>query len=99
MAKKDFTRTIVTSTIKVASVSVEAGQVVTKELPPITKVGTAKVTDDKALRLAKATYKNAVSVVVLAVDAVEEIRGMDFETFLKHSEPVERPASQQKKEN
>lgn len=98
MAKKDFTRSIVTSTIMAASVSVEAGQVVTKELPPITKVGTAKLSDDKALKLAKATYKNAISVVVLAVETAEETRGMDLETFLKYSEPVERPASQQKKD-
>lgn len=98
MAKKDFTRTIVTSTIRTASVSVEAGQVVTKELPPVTKVGTAKLSDDKALKLAKAAFKNVISVVVLAVEAVEETRGMDLETFLKYSEPLERPASQQKKD-
>lgn len=98
MVKKDFTRTIVTSSIRCATVSVEAGQVVTKELPPITKVGTAKVSDDKALKLAKATYKNAISVVVLGVENEEETRGMDLETFLKYSEPVVRPASQQKKD-
>lgn len=97
MAKKDFTRSIVTSAIRVASVNVVNGKVVTEELESIIKVGTSKITDDKALRLAKATYKNEVSVVVLGVEALEEVRGMDFDTFMKYSEPVERPASQQKK--
>lgn len=97
MAKKDFTRSIVTSAIRVASVSVVNGKVETEELESIIKVGTSKISDDKALKLAKATYKNEVSVVVLGVEALEEVRGMDFETFMKYSEPVERPASQQKK--
>lgn len=97
MAKKDFTRSIVTSAIRVASVNVVNGKVVTEELESIIKVGTSKISDDKALRLAKATYKNEVSVVVLGVEALEEVRGMDFDTFMKYSEPVERPASQQKK--
>lgn len=96
MARADFSRTIITSTIKVATVKVVDGKVETKELAPIVHVGTSAVKDDKATKLAKAKYKTEPSVVVLGIDVKEEVRGMDFETFMKYSTPVERPASQQK---
>lgn len=96
MARADFSRSIITSTIKVAAVKVVGGKAETKELAPIVHVGTAAVKDDKATKLAKAKYKTEPSVIVLGIDAKEEVRGMDFETFMKYSTPVERPASQQK---
>lgn len=96
MARADFSRSVITSTIKVAAVKVVGGKVETKELAPIVHVGTSAVKDDKAAKLAKATYKTEPSVVVLGIDVKEEVRGMDFETFMKYSTPVERPASQQK---
>ncbi len=99
MAKADFSRSIITSTIKVARVDVVNGKIETKELEPIVNVGTVAIKDDKALKLAKAKYKDVPSVVVLAVEVKEEVRGMDFETFIKYSVPVERPLSQQKKDD
>lgn len=96
MARADFSRSIITSTIKVAAVKVVDGNVETKELAPIVHVGTSAVKEDKAVKLAKETYKAEPSVVVLGIDVKEEIRGMDFETFMKYSTTVERPASQQK---
>lgn len=60
-------------------------------------MGTAKLDIDKATKAAKAAYKKVGTLVVLGVEVKEEVRGMDFETFLKYSVPVERPASQQKK--
>lgn len=96
MARADFSRTVITTTIKVAAVKVVDGKVETKELVPIVRVGTSAVKNDKATKLAKATYKAEPSVVVLGIDVKEEVRGMDFETFMKYSTPVERPASQQK---
>lgn len=96
MARVNFSRTIITSTIKVAAIKIVSGEVETKELAPIVHVGTSAVNDDKATKLAKATYKAEPSVVVLGIDVKEEVRGMDFETFMKYSTPVERPASQQK---
>lgn len=96
MARADFSRSIITSTIKVAAIKVVGGKVETKELAPIVHVGTSAVKEDKAIKLAKATYKVEPSVVVLEIDVKEEVRGMDFETFMKYSTPVERPASQQK---
>lgn len=96
MVRADFSRSIITSTIKVAAVKVVGGKVETKELAPIVHVGTSAVKDDKATKLAKAKYKTGPSVVVLGIDVKEEVRGMDFETFMKYSTPVERPASQQK---
>lgn len=99
MARKDFSRTIITSTIKVARVDIVKGKIETKELEPIVVVGTTAVKDDKALKQAKAKYKDNPSIVVLSVDVKEEVRGMNIETFLKYSVPVERPASQQKKDD
>ena len=96
MARADFSRSVITSTIKVAAVKVVGGNVETKELDPIVHVGTSAVKGDKATKLAKAKYKTEPSVVVLGIDVKEEVRGMDFETFMRYSTPVERPASQQK---
>ena len=96
MANVDFSRSIITSTIKVARVDVVNGKIETKELEPIVNVGTVAIKGDKALKLAKAKYKDVPSVVVLAVEVKYEVRGMDFETFIKYSVPVERPASQNK---
>lgn len=96
MARADFSRNIITSTIKVAAVKAVGGKVEIKELAPIVHVGTSAVKDDKATKLAKAKYKTEPSVVVLGIDVKEEVRGIDFETFMKYSTPVERPASQQK---
>lgn len=96
MAIADFSRSVITSTIKVAAVKVVGGEVEIKELAPIVHMGTSAVKDDKATKLAKATYKTEPSVVVLGIDVKEEVRGMDFETFMKYSTPIERPASQQK---
>lgn len=94
MARTDFSRSVITSTIRVATVKVVEGKVETKELTPIVHVGTTAVKDDKAAKLAKATYKTEPSIVVLGVDVKEEVRGMDFDTFMKYSAPVERPKSQ-----
>lgn len=96
MARADFSRSIIISTIKVATVKVVGGTVETKELEPIVHVGTSAVKNDKATKLARAKYKAEPSVVVLGIDTKEEVRGIDFETFMKYSTPVERPASQQK---
>lgn len=96
MKRADFSRSVITSTIKVAAVKVVDGKLETKELEPIVHVGTAAVKDDKATKLAKAAYKAEPSVMVLGIDVKEEVRGMDFETFMKYSTPIERPASQQK---
>lgn len=99
MTRPDFSRSIITSTIKVAAVKVVDGKVETKELTPIIHVGTSAIKDDKATKLAKTTYKAEPSLVVLGVETKEEVRGMDFETFMKYSVPVERPASQQKQKD
>lgn len=96
MAKVDFSRSIITNTIKVAEVKVDNGAVITTELLPITKIGTTKLSQEKALKIAKAEYKNVMALVVLEVESVEEVRGMSFDTFMAYSEPIERPASQRK---
>lgn len=96
MKKADFSRSIVTSMIKVAEVKVVNGKLETVELPSFTSVGTTAITNEKAMKIAKAKYKAVATLVVLSVEVREEVRGMDFETFMKYSVPVERPASQRK---
>lgn len=97
MARPDFSRSIITNTIKCAEVKVVAGKLEAVELDPVVKVGTVKLDIVKATKAAKAAYKNVGALVVQGVEVKKEVRGMDFETFLKHSVPVERPSSQQKK--
>lgn len=99
MARVDFSRSVITSTIKVAAIKVVGGTAESKELEPIVHVGTSAVKNDKATKLAKAKYKAEPTVVVLGIDVKEEVRGMDFETFMKYSTPVERPTSQQKQKD
>lgn len=96
MARADFSRSIITSTINVAAVKTVGGKIETKKLAPIVHIGTSAVKDDKATKLAKAKYKAEPSVIVLGIDVKEEVRGIDFETFMKYSTPVERPVSQRK---
>lgn len=45
----DFTRTIVTNTVKVSEVCVEKDQLVSKELAPIKQVGKVALSDEKEL--------------------------------------------------
>ena len=97
--KTNITRTIVSTTIRVASVKSVNGTVETTELAPIIHRGTTAVKADKAKKIAKATYPDEQNIVVLSVDAQDEVRGMDIDTFMKYSTPVERPASQKKQKN
>ena len=93
-----ITRTIVSTTIRVASVKSVDGKVETTELAPIIHVGTTAVKKDKVEKIAKATYPDE-QIVILSMDVQNEIRGMDIETFMLYSAPVERPASQRKQKN
>ena len=97
--KTDISRTIVSTTIRVASVKVVNGQVETTELAPVVHVGTSALKADKAKKIAKATYRDEKDIIVTGTDVQEEIRGMSIETFMKYSVPVERPASQKKQKN
>ena len=97
--KTDFSRTIVSTTIRVASVKVVDGQTEITELAPIVHVGTSALKADRAKKIAKATYPDEQNLIILAMDVQDEIRGMDIDTFMKYSTPVERPASQKKQKN
>lgn len=99
MARTDFSRSVITTTIRVATVKVVGGKVETNELAPIVHVGTTAVKPDKVDKLIKAKYKAEPAIIVLGIDVKEEVRGMDFETFMKYSTPIERPASQQKQKD
>lgn len=98
MAKHDFTRTIVTSTIKVFEVKFEKGVPVNTGLKDVVLIDKAAIKPDKIEKMAKAAYPGK-NILIGEVVFSEETRGMDFDTFLKYSEVVVRPASQAKKEN
>lgn len=93
--KADFTRTIVTTKVQVAEITVVNGTVATAPLKEIVKVDTKKMTEESALKEAKKANPGK-NVVVLGIESMEEVRGMSFETFMENSFPVERPLSQQK---
>ena len=95
--KTDFTRTIVTSTAKMEEITVVGGNVTTKNLPDFVKIDTKPLNQETALKLAKkeTAYKDK-NIVILGIEVKEEVRGMSFEEFMKHSVLVVRPASQQK---
>ena len=94
MANTDFTRTIVTNTIKGAKVNIIEGVTTTEMLEDIIRVGKIALTPEKASKILQEIHKGE-TVVILKIETKEEVRGMDFETFLKHSSVVVRPASQQ----
>ena len=95
--KADFTRTIITSTAKMAEITVVGGSVINKNLPDFIKIDTKALNQETALKLAKkeTVYKDK-NIVVLGIEVKEEVRAMSFEDFMKHSTPFVRPASQQK---
>ena len=95
MVKVDYSRSVVTSTVHAVEITVIDGKPITTVLPDITHVGKIKLSDEKAAKLLKEQYKGKATVVT-GIDVKEEVRGMDFETFMKYSVPVVRPASQQK---
>lgn len=97
MKKNEFTRTVVISTVRVATVTVSQGKVITEELSAISYTGTVKLTDEKAMKLAKETYTDKNPLVVLGIETKEEVRAISMDDFMKYSVKVERPASQQKK--
>ena len=93
--KADFSRTIVTTKVEVAEITVVNGQVTTAPLKEIIKTDTKKLSEDNALKEAKKANPGK-NVVILGIEYKEEVRGMSFDTFLVNSFKVERPASQQK---
>lgn len=96
MAKMDSTKTIVTSTIHVSEVTVNDGVPTLVALSDIIEVGTKALTPEKASKITNTVYKGKV-VAVTSIETMEEVRGMSLETYITHSVPVVRPASQQKK--
>lgn len=93
MTKVDFSRTVVTSTIQAATVTVVNGEIKNQKLDAIVNVSSVKLDNEKALKIAKTRFKGVNPLVILNVENKEEVRGMDFATFMKYSVPVERPKS------
>lgn len=92
--RKTIVRTITTTTIKSANVTIEKGKPVVKENAPITLNGV--VAEDKALKEVRKAYgANATVSEIVSVDDVYEI---SVEDFIKHSKKIVAPTDEQKQE-
>ena len=82
---KYITRTFITSIVHPVAVTMVNNQPVTEELEAIVIPG--KVSDEKALKVAKKTYPDK-NVLLNGVDYQSELRGMTVEDFMKYSVPM-----------
>lgn len=82
---KYITRTFITSIVHPVAVTMANNQPVTEELEAI--VITGKVSDEKALKVAKKAYPDK-SVLLNGIDYQSELRGMTVENFMKYSVPM-----------
>nr|DAL52436.1 MAG TPA_asm: Histone-like Protein p6 [Caudoviricetes sp.] len=91
---KLITRTFITTKVKYSFIEAdEAGSPHAKVADVVLTGDFTKETATKAL-----TKELGFTPVVLNVETVEEIRGMDVKAFYENSVTVERPASQKKTE-
>lgn len=88
---KYITRTFITSIVHPVAVTMVNNQPVTEELEAI--VITGKVSDEKALKVAKKAYPDK-NVLLNGIDYKSELRGMTVEDFLAHSVPMTDTAAE-----
>ena len=79
---KYITRTFITSIVHPVAVTMVNNQPVTEELEAIVIPG--KVSDEKALKVAKKAYPDK-NVLLNGIDYQSELRGMTVEDFMKYS--------------
>ena len=82
---KYITRTFITSIVHPVAVTMVNNQPVTEELEDIVIPG--KVSDEKALKVAKKAYTDK-NVLLNGIDYQSELRGMTVEDFMKYSVPM-----------
>ena len=82
---KYITRTFITSIVHPVAVTMVNNQPVTEELEAIVIPG--KVSDEKALKVAKKAYTDK-NVLLNGIDYQSELRGMTVEDFMKYSVPM-----------
>lgn len=82
---KYITRTFIKSIVHPVAVTMVNNQPVTEELEAI--VITGKVSDEKALKVAKKDYPDK-NVLLNGIDYQSELRGMTVEDFMKYSVPM-----------
>ena len=88
---KYITRTFITSIVHPVAVTMVNNQPVTEELEAI--VITGKVSDEKALKVAKKAYPDK-NVLLNGIDYKSELPGMTVEDFLAHIFPMTDPAAE-----
>lgn len=82
---KYITRTFITSIVHPVAVTMVNNQTVTEELEAIVIPG--KVSDEKALKVAKKAYPDK-NVLLNGIDYQSELRGMTVEDFMQYSVPM-----------
>lgn len=82
---KYITRTFITSIVHPVVVTMVNNQPVSEELEAIVIPG--KVSDEKALKVAKKAYPDK-NVLLNGIDYQSELRGMTVEDFMKYSVPM-----------
>ena len=89
---KYITRTFIKSIVHPVAVTMVNNQPVTEELEAI--VITGKVSDEKALKVAKKDYPDK-NVLLNGIDYQSELRGMTVEDFMKYSVPMVDTAAEE----
>lgn len=90
---KKITRRFYSTTIYPVAVHAFNGQLEKEDLPAITIED--KLDYEKAEKIAKKAYKDK-TIILEDIVVFDELRGMDTETFLNHSEVIEEKAKDAK---
>lgn len=86
---KTFRRTLATTTIQVAEITVDDGQVTTKQLDPILVFG-ERLTEDQAEKVARKAHLKGAKIIVTGLVVTEETYGCDLDEFMKIATKVEK---------
>ena len=92
------TRTVVTTTIHATKILFKDGKLVEEKVADVI-VTNKKVAEDKALSYVVKQHGKNSQYIVTGMDKLEQVYSISFEDFMKHAKPIERPESQQKKED
>ena len=94
-----ITRTFKVVEVKIAEVKVVNGKIQQEDKEPVKVTGS--FSDDKLLKIAKEKLglEKSANIVIINKTETENVYGVEEDVFLAHAVIVNRPASQQKKED
>jgi hypothetical protein len=85
---KLITRTFKTHTINAAKVAAKNGAVTTEPVAPVV-VKDENITPETALRFVQKEHGKKDQYVILSIDTVEELYGIDVSVFLQYATKIE----------